>query len=131
VRAADVREHEMHSEWYEMPQATVDAIRRAKARGGRVLAVGTTTLRALEAASAVGELSAGRGETNLFILPGYRFRVVERLVTNFHLPRSTLLMLVAAFGGVEAVQSAYRHAVRARYRFYSYGDATLIERAAP
>jgi S-adenosylmethionine:tRNA ribosyltransferase-isomerase len=130
VRAVDVREHRMHSEWYEVPQATVAAIRSAKARGGRVLAVGTTTLRALEAASPDGEVQAGAGETNLFILPGYHFRVVERLVTNFHLPRSTLLMLVAAFGGLDAVRAAYRHAVRARYRFFSYGDAMLIERAA-
>ena len=121
----------MHNEWYEIPQATVEAIRNAKARGGRVLAVGTTTLRALEAASPDGEVQAGKGETNLFILPGYRFRVVERLVTNFHLPRSTLLMLVAAFGGIDAVRAAYRHAVQARYRFYSYGDAMLIERAEP
>lgn len=129
VRAADVREHRMHSEWYEIPPATVAAIRTARSRGGRVLAVGTTTLRALEAASPDGEVQAGKGETNLFILPGYRFRVVERLITNFHLPRSTLLMLVAAFGGLEPVRAAYRHAVQARYRFYSYGDAMLIERA--
>jgi S-adenosylmethionine:tRNA ribosyltransferase-isomerase len=121
----------MHSEWYAIPEATVTAIRTAKEQGGRVLAVGTTTLRALEAAAADGEVRAGQGETNLFILPGYRFKVVERLVTNFHLPRSTLLMLVAAFGGLDAVRAAYRHAVQARYRFYSYGDAMLIERAAP
>jgi S-adenosylmethionine:tRNA ribosyltransferase-isomerase len=106
-------------------------VRSARERGGRVLAVGTTTLRALEAASPDGELQAGQGETNLFILPGYEFRVVERLVTNFHLPRSTLLMLVAAFGGLDAVRAAYRHAVQARYRFYSYGDAMLVERAQP
>jgi S-adenosylmethionine:tRNA ribosyltransferase-isomerase len=131
VRVADLREHRMHSEWYAIPEATVTAIRTAKEQGGRVLAVGTTTLRALEAAAADGEVRAGQGETNLFILPGYRFKVVERLVTNFHLPRSTLLMLVAAFGGLDAVRAAYRHAVQARYRFYSYGDAMLIERAAP
>lgn len=130
VRTANPREHRMHSEWYEIPPATAEAIRAARARGGRVLAVGTTTLRALEAASPDGEVQAGRGETNLFILPGYRFRIVERLITNFHLPRSTLLMLVAAFGGLDAVRAAYRHAVQARYRFYSYGDAMLIERAA-
>jgi S-adenosylmethionine:tRNA ribosyltransferase-isomerase len=131
VRVADLREHRMHSEWYAIPEATVTAIRTAKEQGGRVLAVGTTTLRALESASADGQVRAGQGETNLFILPGYRFKVVERLVTNFHLPRSTLLMLVAAFGGLDAVRAAYRHAVQARYRFYSYGDAMLIERAAP
>jgi S-adenosylmethionine:tRNA ribosyltransferase-isomerase len=129
VRTADVREHKMHSEWYEIPPATATAIRAAQARGGRVIAVGTTTLRAIEAAAPDGEVQAVRGETNLLILPGYRFRVVERLITNFHLPRSTLLMLVAAFGGQDAVRAAYRHAVQARYRFYSYGDAMLIERA--
>ena len=111
-----------------MPQATVDTIARAKATGGRVLAVGTTTLRALESAAAGGGLVAGHGETRLFILPGYRFRVVERLLTNFHLPRSTLLMLVSAFGGMDHVRRAYRHAIESRYRFYSYGDAMLIER---
>jgi len=130
VRGEDLAEHRMHREWYRVPQATVDAIARARAAGGRVLAVGTTTLRALETAAAAGPLAAGSGETGLFILPGYRFRVVERLLTNFHLPRSTLIMLVAAFGGMEHVRRAYRHAVDQRYRFYSYGDAMLIERAA-
>jgi S-adenosylmethionine:tRNA ribosyltransferase-isomerase len=129
VRQTDPREHTMHSEWYEIPPATVGAIRKAKARGGRVIAVGTTTLRALEAASPGGELQSGSGETKLFILPGYRFKVVDRLVTNFHLPRSTLLILVSAFGGLDAIRAAYRHAVAQRYRFYSYGDAMLIERA--
>jgi S-adenosylmethionine:tRNA ribosyltransferase-isomerase len=119
----------MHGEWYHVPQATVDAIDRARGKRGRVLAVGTTTLRALESAAAGGELKAGRDETRLFILPGYRFRVVERLLTNFHLPKSTLLMLVSAFGGMDNVRRAYRHAIEQRYRFYSYGDAMLIERA--
>ena len=128
VRLQDLAQHEMHSEWFQVPEATVDAIRGARARGGRVLAVGTTTLRALESAAAGGELKAGRDETRLFILPGYRFRVVERLLTNFHLPRSTLLMLVSAFGGMDNVRRAYRHAIEQRYRFYSYGDAMLIER---
>ena len=128
VRVQDLAQHEMHGEWYEVPQATVDAVAAARARDGRVLAVGTTTLRALEGAAAGGELVAGRGETRLFILPGYRFRVVERLLTNFHLPRSTLLMLVSAFGGMDNVRRAYRHAIEQRYRFYSYGDAMLIER---
>jgi S-adenosylmethionine:tRNA ribosyltransferase-isomerase len=128
VRAQDLALHEMHAEWYDVPQATVDAIGRARGRGGRVLAVGTTTLRALETAAAGGALKSGRGETRLFILPGYRFRVVERLLTNFHLPRSTLLMLVSAFGGMDNVRRAYRHAIEHRYRFYSYGDAMLIER---
>jgi S-adenosylmethionine:tRNA ribosyltransferase-isomerase len=128
VRTADVRSHVMHSEWFNVPEATVSAIERARARRGRVLAVGTTTLRALESAAAGGQLHAGLGETNLFILPGYRFRVVQRLLTNFHLPRSTLLMLVSAFGGIEPIRRAYRHAIEARYRFFSYGDAMLIER---
>jgi len=128
VRVQDLAQHEMHGEWYEVPQATVDAINRARREGGRVLAVGTTTLRALETAAAGGKLEAGRGETRLFILPGHRFRVVERLLTNFHLPRSTLLMLVSAFGGMDNIRRAYRHAIEQRYRFYSYGDAMLIER---
>jgi S-adenosylmethionine:tRNA ribosyltransferase-isomerase len=129
VRVLHVAEHQMHSEWYEVSQATVDAVARARARGGRVLAVGTTTLRALESAAREGEMAAGRGDTNLFILPGFRFRVVDRLLTNFHLPKSTLMMLVAAFGGTENIRRAYRHALASRYRFLSYGDAMLIERA--
>ncbi|HYH43834.1 MAG TPA: tRNA preQ1(34) S-adenosylmethionine ribosyltransferase-isomerase QueA, partial [Burkholderiales bacterium] len=126
VRADNLEAHEMHSEWYSVPQETVDAIRSARAAGGRVLAVGTTTLRALESAAAV-ELRAGSGETRLFVMPGYRFRVVDGLITNFHLPKSTLLMLVSAFAGVENIRRAYRHAVAERYRFFSYGDAMLIE----
>jgi len=128
VRVDDVREHRMHSEWYHVPQETVDAIRDAKAAGGRVLAVGTTSLRALESAAGQGELRSGYGDTNLFILPGYEFRVVERLLTNFHLPKSTLFMLVCAFGGTANMKRAYRHAVEEMYRFFSYGDAMLIER---
>ena len=129
VRVQDLAQHEMHGEWYHVPQATVDAINRTRESSGRVLAVGTTTLRALESAAAGGALKAGSDETRLFILPGYRFRVVERLLTNFHLPRSTLLMLVSAFGGMDNMRRAYRHAIGERYRFYSYGDAMLIERA--
>ena len=128
VRMQDLSQHVMHSECYEVPQASVEAINAAHERGGRVLAVGTTTLRALESAAASGTLTAGLGETRLFILPGFRFRVVERLLTNFHLPGSTLLMLVSAFGGVDNIRQAYRHAIEQRYRFYSYGDAMLIER---
>lgn len=128
VRVDEVREHRMHSEWYHVPQDTVDAIAQTKARGGRVLAVGTTSLRALESAAGSGELQAGYGDTNIFIIPGYRFRVVERLLTNFHLPKSTLFMLVCAFGGMLNMKLAYRHAVEERYRFFSYGDAMLIER---
>lgn len=131
VRVSDLREHQMHSEWYDVPQATVDAISAARARGSRVMAVGTTSLRALESAAAAGEksaLKAGTGDTRLFITPGYTFKVVDRLLTNFHLPKSTLLMLVSAFAGVDNVRRAYRHAIAERYRFFSYGDAMLIER---
>ena len=129
VRVDDVSRHVMHSEWYSVPQATVDAVEAAHATGGRVIAVGTTTLRALESAGAGGRLVAGTDETRLFVVPGYRFNVVERLVTNFHLPKSTLLMLVSAFAGREAILRAYEHAVAERYRFFSYGDAMLLERA--
>jgi S-adenosylmethionine:tRNA ribosyltransferase-isomerase len=128
VRVQELAGHEMHSEWYHVPQDTADAVGQAQRRGGRVIAVGTTSLRALETAAAGGELRAGYGETRLFIVPGYRFRVVERLLTNFHLPKSTLLMLVSAFGGMDNIRRAYRHAVEARYRFFSYGDAMLIEK---
>jgi len=128
VRAEHIEEHAMHSERYTVPQATVDAVRQAKAKGGRVIAVGTTSLRALESAASAGDLAAGSGETRIFITPGYRFKVVDVLLTNFHLPRSTLLMLVCAFGGMERMLAAYRHAVEQEYRFFSYGDAMLIER---
>ncbi len=130
VRVDDVRQHQMHSEWYHVPAETVAAIAQAKALGGRVLAVGTTSLRALESAAGGGTLQAGYGDTNIFIIPGYRFRVVERLLTNFHLPKSTLFMLVCAFGGMVNLKLAYRHAIEERYRFFSYGDAMLIEREA-
>jgi S-adenosylmethionine:tRNA ribosyltransferase-isomerase len=128
VRVENIEEHEMHAEWYHVPQAVLDAISAAREAGGRVLAVGTTALRALETAAAGGELQAGFGETRLFIFPGYRFRVVDRLLTNFHLPGSTLLMLVSAFGGMDNIRRAYQHAISKRYRFFSYGDAMLIER---
>ena len=128
VRVHDIAEHQMHSERFEIPAATVDAIARTRARGGRVIAVGTTSLRALEAAAQGGELQAGAAETRIFITPGYRFRVVDRLITNFHLPKSTLLMLVSAFAGTDSIRNAYSHAVAERYRFFSYGDAMLIER---
>jgi S-adenosylmethionine:tRNA ribosyltransferase-isomerase len=124
----------MHSAWYAVPQVTVDAIHAARARGSRILAVGTTSLRALESAaegaSYEGELTAGTGDTRLFITPGYRFKVVDRLLTNFHLPKSTLLMLVSAFAGVDNVRRAYRHAIAGQYRFFSYGDAMLMERSS-
>ena len=128
VRAENIHEHAMHSERYTMPQETVQAIDQARAKGGRVIAVGTTSMRALESAAGNGELCAGEYETRIFITPGFHFKVVDVLLTNFHLPRSTLLMLVCAFGGMEAVLAAYRHAVEQGYRFFSYGDAMLIER---
>ena len=129
VRVQDLAAHQMHGEWYNLPQATVDALRATRAAGGRVVAVGTTSLRALETAAAGGEPVAGDAETKLFVLPGYRFRIVDRLITNFHLPKSTLLMLVSAFGGIDNIRRAYQHAIALRYRFFSYGDAMLIDRA--
>jgi S-adenosylmethionine:tRNA ribosyltransferase-isomerase len=128
VRSENLSEHQMHSEWFEVTADTVAAIAATRARGGRVVAAGTTTLRALESAAWGGELQAGARETTLFITPGFRFRVVDRLVTNFHLPKSTLLMLVSAFAGYDAVRALYRHAIERRYRFFSYGDAMLLER---
>ncbi|KVO57547.1 tRNA preQ1(34) S-adenosylmethionine ribosyltransferase-isomerase QueA [Burkholderia ubonensis] len=137
VRVENLAEHKMHSEWYELPQSLVDRIAATRARGGSVIAVGTTSMRALEAAArdadAAGRpLAATQAETDIFITPGYAFRVVDRLVTNFHLPKSTLLMLVSAFAGVETIRAAYRHAIDERYRFFSYGDAMLLtRRSAP
>lgn len=127
VEVADPNAHPMHPERFEVPEATAREIADLRAAGGKLWAVGTTVVRALEsAAGADGTVRPGRGETRLLITPGYRFRAVDALLTNFHLPRSTLLMLVSAFGGYEAVRAAYRHAVAARYRFYSYGDAMVI-----
>ncbi len=151
VRVSNLAEHKMHSEHYDIPQATVQAIAGARAGGRAVIAVGTTSLRALESAARAGSLRtgdsglrsetdfslrsetdcglrSGAGETDLFITPGYRFRVADRLITNFHLPKSTLLMLVAAFAGMEPMRAAYRHAILQRYRFFSYGDAMLIDK---
>jgi S-adenosylmethionine:tRNA ribosyltransferase-isomerase len=129
VQSDVVAQHRMHAERYAIPAATATAIDETRARGGRVVAVGTTSLRALEAAADEhGRVHAGSAETSLFITPGYRFRVVERLVTNFHLPKSTLLMLVCAFAGYDHIRAAYAHAITERYRFMSYGDATLLER---
>ncbi|MFO1218626.1 MAG: tRNA preQ1(34) S-adenosylmethionine ribosyltransferase-isomerase QueA [Burkholderiaceae bacterium] len=136
VRTDDLSAHRMHAEWYEVPEATVAAITAARERGGRVVAAGTTVLRALESAAlaahdagAAGPVLAGARETTLFVTPGFEFRVVDRLLTNFHLPRSTLLMLVCAFAGYEHVMALYRHAIEAGYRFFSYGDAMLLDRA--
>lgn len=129
VRVDRLEEHKMHSEWFEVPQATVDAVAACRARGGRVVAVGTTTLRALESAARGGQLEAGARETDIFITPGFEFRVVDRLVTNFHLPKSTLMMLVSALAGYEHIRAVYAHAIAQRYRFFSYGDAMLLSRA--
>jgi S-adenosylmethionine:tRNA ribosyltransferase-isomerase len=130
VRTETLAEHRMHSEWYEVGQAAVAAIERTRAAGGRIVAAGTTTLRALESAALGGTLVAGARETDVFITPGFRFRVVDRLITNFHLPRSTLLMLVSAFAGHAQARALYRHAVESGYRFFSYGDAMLLDRSA-
>ncbi len=129
VRDRDIERHRMHSEWYDIPAATAAAVESRHRAGDRVIAVGTTSLRALESAARGGTLQAGSAQTDLFIRPGYRFQVVDRLITNFHLPRSTLLMLVCAFAGMRHTLAAYRHAVAQRYRFFSYGDAMLIDPA--
>ncbi len=134
VRVANIAEHVMHSEWYEIPPATAELIERTRAAGGKVVAVGTTTLRALESAAlraGPGQLLArGADDTRIFITPGFEFRVVDRLVTNFHLPKSTLMMLVSAFAGHAPIRAAYTHAIEQRYRFFSYGDAMLLTRTA-
>ncbi len=128
VRADNIAEHRMHSEWFEVGAATVAAIEATRRAGGRIVAAGTTTLRALESAARGGTLAAYSGETDIFITPGFRFEVVDLLITNFHLPRSTLLMLVSAFAGHRQMRALYRHAIEARYRFFSYGDAMLLQR---
>ena len=130
VRTENLAEHQMHSEWYHLPQTTVDIIETAKCGGRKVIAVGTTSMRALESASQTGELVAGSSDTQLFVTPGYQFKTVDRLITNFHLPKSTLMMLVSAFAGVDRIRHAYSHAIAQRYRFFSYGDAMLLDREA-
>lgn len=129
VRTDNISEHVMHSEWGDVPQATVDLVAQTKAKGHQVIAVGTTATRALESAAKAnqGQLTAWSGETNIFIYPGYIFKVIDRLLTNFHLPESTLLMLVSALGGREEILNAYQHAITQQYRFFSYGDAMLID----
>ena len=127
VRVDELDDHQMHSEWLSVSEDCCRLIEETRARGGRVVAVGTTAVRSLETAAAGGELRPYEGETRLFIRPGYRFRVIDRLITNFHLPESTLLMLVCAFGGYDNILAAYRHAVEQEYRFFSYGDAMLID----
>ncbi len=128
VRVDNIAEHIMHSERYHIPQTTADAVNVARTEGRRVMAVGTTSLRALESAAQNGQLRAGDNETRIFITPGYRFQLVDRLLTNFHLPKSTLLMLVSAFAGTDTIRQGYAHAIHQRYRFFSYGDAMLLER---
>jgi len=125
VKTEHIAQHRMHSEWYQVPEATQQAIRELRARGGRLVAVGTTTVRTLESWAKTGQAS---GDTDIFITPGFEFRQVDLLLTNFHLPKSTLLMLVSAFAGYEHAMRLYRHAVEARYRFFSYGDAMLLAR---
>ena len=131
VRVEGIEDHVMHSEVAHVPQATVDAVNAARARGGRVIAVGTTSVRSLESASRGGVVRPFRGETDIFIYPGYRFQAVDAMVTNFHLPESTLIMLVSAFAGYQNVMSAYQAAVAERYRFFSYGDAMFITAQEP
>ncbi len=128
VRVDRLDDHVMHAEQVEVDASVCAAVNAARARGGRVVAVGTTVVRSLESAARGGELQPFSGETQLFITPGYRFRVVDALLTNFHLPQSTLLMLVCAFGGYEPVMAAYRHAIEQKYRFFSYGDAMFLQR---
>ncbi len=128
VKVDQISEHKMHSERYHIPEETIHLINKSRAQNGNVLAVGTTVLRALESAAATGNLVAGNNETNIFITPGFEFKVVDKLLTNFHLPKSTLLMLVSAFAGYTHTQTAYQHAIAQAYRFFSYGDAMLIHR---
>ena len=129
VNVEKIEEHKMHSEYYQLPEETADLISRTKAAGGRVIAVGTTSIRTLEsAAGEQGTLAAKSGWTDIFIYPGYRFKIVDALVTNFHLPKSTLLMLISAFAGREFVLHAYEEAVREKYRFFSFGDAMFLRK---
>ena len=128
VRVENLSEHLMHKEYFAVSEATVDAVRQARDRGGRVIAIGTTAVRALESASKSGQLEHGFGDTDLFITPGYQFKSVDAMLTNFHLPESTLLMLVSAFAGYDAIMNAYQHAIKESYRFFSYGDAMFLSR---
>jgi S-adenosylmethionine:tRNA ribosyltransferase-isomerase len=128
VRVDNIEDHKMHSEIYHISAETVALIKATKIKGGNIIAVGTTSLRALESAAQFNAIKHGQGETNIFITPGFKFKIVDKLLTNFHLPKSTLLMLVSAFAGFEPIKSAYAHAVKQQYRFFSYGDAMLLER---
>ena len=129
VRVDNIKDHKMHSEIYAISAETVAMINKTKQIGGNIIAVGTTSLRALESAAQYGEMKCGQNETAIFITPGFQFKVVDKLLTNFHLPKSTLLMLVSAFSGFEVIKNAYAHAVKQNYRFFSYGDAMLINKA--
>ena len=128
VRVDNIKDHHMHAEYIDVNQDVVEQIEQTRERGGRVIAVGTTAVRSLETAAREGELTEFHGDTDIFIYPGYEFQVIDALITNFHLPQSTLLMLVCAFGGYEEMMSAYKHAVEEKYRFFSYGDAMFIEK---
>jgi S-adenosylmethionine:tRNA ribosyltransferase-isomerase len=128
VKTDNLSEHIMHKEFFNVPIETVAAVEKVKSKGGRVIAIGTTAVRSLESASTSGQLKACRGDTNLFITPGYKFKTVDAMITNFHLPESTLLMLVSAFAGYERIKSLYAHAITQKYRFFSYGDAMFLQR---
>ncbi|HIG65584.1 MAG TPA: tRNA preQ1(34) S-adenosylmethionine ribosyltransferase-isomerase QueA [Methyloprofundus sp.] len=128
VKVENLQEHVMHKEYFEVPEQTVEAVAQAKKRGGRVIAIGTTAMRSLESASRNGRLESECGDTDLFITPGYQFKTVDAMLTNFHLPESTLLMLVSAFAGYERIKKVYQHAIAEKYRFFSYGDAMFIQR---
>lgn len=128
VRVDNIAEHKMHSEWFEVPEQTVEIIQKAKKNGKKIWSVGTTSLRAIESAARSGELKAGQGDTDIFITPSFEFQVIDRLITNFHLPKSTLLMLVSAFSGTDNIRAIYRHAIEQEYRFFSYGDAMILAR---
>lgn len=128
VKADKITDHKMHSEYFEIDQITVDKINQTKSNGGRIIAVGTTAVRSVESAAKSGTLKAIKGETDIFIYPGYEFKIVDKLITNFHLPKSSLLMLVSAFIGRERMMEIYQHAIKNKYRFFSYGDAMLLER---
>ena len=126
VRVDNIADHKMHSEWFNIPERTVQQIESAKARGNKIWSVGTTSLRAIESAARSGSLKAGTGDTDIFITPGYEFQVIDCLLTNFHLPKSTLLMLVSAFSGYDRIRQIYQHAIAQEYRFFSYGDAMIL-----
>jgi len=128
VKVEDIKDHQMHSEYFEVCQETVDKIVTTKANGGRIVAVGTTAVRTLESIAFQGGLYSAKGDTDIFIYPGFEFRLVDAMITNFHLPKSSLLMLVSAFIGIEKMFQIYQYAIEEKYRFFSYGDAMLLEK---